>query len=236
MRIVPCVGFVAAGVFLSLSTAWATALYIGLPNNHVATVRYYGAEGNGRQWATRLFFYRFGVVRGESTFGSWHPPPGTNPYVKYGSAWSLPSWSRGKQPPDGTLPIYVKIFETACGWPVTAWNGEFRATGDHHIPLRTSDGIPWWSLVVTLDYPHLNDRVVILPFRPVFPGVLWSVMIYAGAAYFAKRLLVSGYGLVVRRPIRAFRRIDGLCERCGYELRGLPNCPECGRPVAQRRS
>ena len=234
-RIAAIVGCFAVGVLLSLLTAWGTALYVGLPNNHIASARFYGAEANGRQWATRLDFSRFGVVSGYSFFGPWQPPPGSDPSVHYGGEQDLPSWSRGRRRPDASLPVYVKIFETACGWPVTAWKGEFRTTNDHHIPLRTSDGTPWWSLVVAIDYSQLGDRVVILPLRPIFPGVIWSVLIYAGAVYFAKRLLVFVYDLVVRRPIRAFRRLDGLCERCGYELRGLPRCPECGSDAREER-
>ncbi len=230
------VGYLAVGALLSLLTAWGTALYVGFPNNHIASARFYGAEANGRQWASELSFYRFGVMHEKCFFGVWHTPPGIDPRLLFGRVESLPSWSCGRRSPDRTYPDGIMIYETACGWPVTAWKGEFRTTGSHHIPLRTSDGTTWWSLAVAINYSQLGDRVVILPLRPIFPGVIWSVLIYAGAVYFAKRLLVFVYDLVVRRPLRAFRRLDGLCERCGYELRGLPICPECGRAATRGRS
>lgn len=56
-------------------------------------------------------------------------------------------------------------------------------------------------------------------------------------------LLVGGvlWLLVVGVPwawsaVRAHRRLRrGLCTRCGYDMRGLALCPECGCPAQPRR-
>ncbi|MBL8764174.1 MAG: hypothetical protein JNM07_07885 [Phycisphaerae bacterium] len=60
-----------------------------------------------------------------------------------------------------------------------------------------------------------------LPVRPSWAGFA------GGAAFYAAVLALL---LAVPLAFRALRRRHrGLCVRCGYDLRGLTTCPECGR-------
>ncbi|USN99358.1 MAG: hypothetical protein H6810_01390 [Phycisphaeraceae bacterium] len=238
-RTVIGLGYLAAGVLLSLATAWGTIFYVGIANQSLGTIRYLGAEGADRHWISVIHYLRLGVAIGEHMHPARDPLDSRGPTSELGPGWErvefLPSWSRGKQAPDGALPVYVHIFETAAGWPVTAWKGEFRATNDYHIPMRTSDGKPWWSLIVPMNYPYMHGKVTVLPVRPIFPAILWSVAIYTGAAVFACRFTRAAFVLLIREPIRWKRRRSGLCAKCGYEIRGVAVCPECGEQARKRR-
>lgn len=59
-----------------------------------------------------------------------------------------------------------------------------------------------------------------LPLIPYWPGFLLNTLLFA--AILAAPLTI----IPIRRGLRARR---GRCPRCGYELLGLPRCPECGR-------
>ncbi|MFI4896321.1 MAG: hypothetical protein ACIARR_00675 [Phycisphaerales bacterium JB059] len=65
-----------------------------------------------------------------------------------------------------------------------------------------------------------RSRDYAIPVRPVWPGFLINTLVYAGACW----LLLAAPGGAVRW--RRARR--GLCPACGYDLNGLPACPECG--------
>jgi hypothetical protein len=58
------------------------------------------------------------------------------------------------------------------------------------------------------------------PYLPLWPGFLVDTVFWGGAAF----VVWSVPGLV-RRGVRRRR---GRCVRCGYELKGLTVCPECG--------
>jgi hypothetical protein len=59
-----------------------------------------------------------------------------------------------------------------------------------------------------------------LPCNPLWPGFLVDTAFWGGAAF----MVWSAPGFV-RRGVRRRR---GRCVRCGYELKGLAVCPECG--------
>jgi hypothetical protein len=59
-----------------------------------------------------------------------------------------------------------------------------------------------------------------VPLRPLWPGFLVDTAFWGGAAF----IVWSVPGFVRRRA----RRRRGRCVRCGYELKGLAVCPECG--------
>ena len=125
---------------------------------------------------------------------------------------------------DGQVYIY------GAGWPASALRCEFRGIA----PVRGANGL-------TLDYETrggwpLSSRTVqtgpnaryiyprALPWRPIWSGMALNVAVF-GLAWWG--LITAPAALVMWR-----RRQRGVCEGCGYELRGLPLparvCPECG--------
>jgi hypothetical protein len=106
-------------------------------------------------------------------------------------------------------------------------------------PLRfytTSGGAPLLALAETEENLRSNpaqasdDRICTvtllgrrLPCIPLWPGFLVDTAFWGGAAF----LVWSGRGGAgfVRRGVRRRR---GRCVGCGYELKGLAVCPECG--------
>ena len=58
------------------------------------------------------------------------------------------------------------------------------------------------------------------PMTPLWPGFAVDTAFYVGLAF----VVWSAPGFVRRRV----RRRRGRCVRCGYDLKGLPLCPECG--------
>jgi hypothetical protein len=71
---------------------------------------------------------------------------------------------------------------------------------------------------------HVGDRIV--PILPLWPGFLVDTAFWGGAAF----VVWSGRGGAgfVRRGVRRRRGRCVRCVRCGYELKGLAVCPECG--------
>ena len=64
-----------------------------------------------------------------------------------------------------------------------------------------------------------------IPIRPLWPGFLINTLFYPAILY---TLLVTKGSLTYSR--RYFKR---RCPTCGYDLKGLSTCPECGKlPVA----
>jgi hypothetical protein len=125
------------------------------------------------------------------------------------------------------------------GTNATAW---FMDNGDLHFSLRT--GFPMRTLGYTytarpdpinrwvpyksfgaIPIPRLRqggmgpeNRLPLLPLWPGFPLDLALFAIFAWLILFGP--------LALRRTWRARR---GKCPKCGYDLHGLHQCPECGR-------
>ena len=106
--------------------------------------------------------------------------------------------------------------EIACGWP---WRA-FYAQWEYSRIAKTNT-----FNVVNLKHGLLGpgrsvDRVV-LPYKPIWTGLMGDTAVLGAAA--------AGVAGAVKCSVRALRRRRGKCEGCGYEVKGLGVCPECGR-------
>ncbi len=100
-------------------------------------------------------------------------------------------------------------FRSVCGWHVEA------GALDNGGPPTDQ-----WHGVVRIPIAP-PQGVIFLPFRPLWLGLLGNVAAY-GLAVFLVVQTFRAWG-------RAYRRENGRCIGCGYELAGLPACPKCGR-------
>jgi hypothetical protein len=106
-------------------------------------------------------------------------------------------------------------FREEIGWPARAMvvNERFAttATSTHeHDGAQPPRWLPFYSAV----------EYTVFPLRPLWFGFALDTAFYGTLAF----LLWSAPGFVKRTR----RRRRGLCIRCGYDLKGMPKCPECG--------
>lgn len=124
-----------------------------------------------------------------------------------------------------------------AGWPMHAMMTEQYAIGPRP-PIERVQDMPLVSLRHGLrgglilhhqpQHPMLHPLGHhSLPLMPLWPGFAVNTAFYA-ASIATLWLTVSG-GLHLMGTKKR-RRKRGLCESCGYDIQGLPTCPECGRP------
>jgi hypothetical protein len=104
------------------------------------------------------------------------------------------------------------------GWPLRCV--ESRRVGTEIDGKRASiDQLPAWMSGIRVPEKVASGSRD-LPLVPLWPGFLVDTAFWGGAAF-----LVWSVPGFVRRGVRRRR---GRCVRCGYELKGLAVCPECG--------
>ncbi len=240
--------YMLGGAALSLLVAWSTVYavvdhvaFMNRIGNGLRCDQYNGAKGHGRRWMGWWQWYRCGVVYGEFTRDYQYEQPEVplprNMWPRK-SLDQLPLWSRARIPPIGHEPDFVNIYEVAAGWPYRAWYGAYEETSyEAHLKklyahsrkafLLPPPGRAVWCIPVkygVMQMPGIAENsLLILPFSPLFPGALWSTLLYAGLLF-----LLTLPVILLRAERRERRRCRGLCLRCGYELAGLDVCPECG--------
>ncbi len=139
--------------------------------------------------------------------------------------WSVTGRVDSRRIVDGSgvsLRVQDVVLERCAGWPRRAvvdrqYRAALKSPGWKPVP-GWSYSVQWGSMV----FPSQN---VTLAFMPVCPGFVVDAVVY-GAAWWAVLWGVGGLW-------RWRRRAAGLCEGCGYEVKGLVGgvCPECGSAV-----
>lgn len=134
----------------------------------------------------------------------------------------VPKWTQAGLKPTESLEEHdphSNLAEIASGWPSRSfacrfWFGDNSSKGlgsvlaiEHGLLLReSSNGQAMYS--------------VVLPIRPIWPGILINWFFYAGVAGSLK----AGWNCWRR----VARRRAGLCVECGYPIAADQRCPECG--------
>jgi hypothetical protein len=150
----------------------------------------------------------------------WPPPDGGTVQRRFGAAYSVVS-SMKRPGEASSAPRHgpMMIIEYAAGWPALAFRGGMRDDGGGP-PLELVNARPI----------HLNSlgikRSTIVPFEPIWGGMLVDVIFYAGLTW-----------LAVRGPWetrRRWREIRGRCGVCGHAWGNdaRPTCAQCGADVA----
>lgn len=108
----------------------------------------------------------------------------------------------------GLCGIPFRCFRSEAWFPATGWTTE-SVSFDPEPELRG-----------TLELGRIGGNRLMLPLRPIGPGLAANVLFWSAATWAV---------FAIPRSLRArSRRKRGLCVACGHPLAGSPTCPECG--------
>jgi hypothetical protein len=141
---------------------------------------------------------------------------------------SLPSWSTAAVLARTGMPAPVRSREDALGWPMLSMRCFFEP---NRAPSRApNDTLRDGLRVPDYVFPGGATFARALPLRPIWPGFAINTLFYAAILWV---MFATPFA------IRRWRRVKGgLCQNCGYDLRGSGGttgaalCPECGNPVS----
>lgn len=230
-----------AGFAMTVVVAWGLAIWQGATwQDGAARMRGVRARnpgaGEGTGWLTvdrssttgAVFFEAFALPGGGSVASR---PPGASPdslpedVVPRWARSHVLRWTRGHWPP--TYPTGHAYID-ARGWPMLALWCDYElvrpATGG--FAMHAHGGVELTGLKRVKGSSFGAVYPVALPLRPRWVGLLANSLLY-GAAVGVVAFGASAIRLRLRRQA-------GLCERCGYDLRGSFDgqgrsvCPECG--------
>jgi hypothetical protein len=127
-------------------------------------------------------------------------------------------------PPERTLDV------RRCGWPAFAFEGDLTTDTIAQVPNQELDAV-WNGCVPAPAFLHPRANPAgssraprALPLRPISLGLALNTLFYTAACW----TLLRGPSTLRRQR----RQRHGLCLKCGYPVRGLVNCPECGGAVS----
>lgn len=128
---------------------------------------------------------------------------------------------------------WFTVWSTEFGWPAPALRWEtlnFRPMYDDQARGRIAeiqaafDDRAGWARGIVVGPPRPpSQQPLRLPVSPIWSGLLVDSAAYGAVGW----LVVFGPGALRRLS----RRRRGACAGCGYDLRGLTPCPECGIEV-----
>ena len=237
------IAFVLAGAIINIVGAWASAAWLdGLGMTPPTAV----TASRGAAWSFSVYCRPFSTIVVSVPIDQIPP---TRPHADASKvevfdyegqrlqweAWHSaqskhpvglpPYWSRARMPAPSDARPKISYFEDARGWPLRS----LMATTTSVVDTRTGAGIPLkrhWQIRLHGQQDPVQGGPHWLPLRPIWPGFIANTLIFA-----------TGLWLLVAAPFqirRVRRKRQGLCVKCGYDLRGRDGasqsqiCPECG--------
>ncbi len=237
------------GLATTTGLAWRDALEFGRPTGPAWIGRRARdparAEGRGeiyihRRPSRERTIYEVQIVNSPAEGTGREPPPEAG--VPWGERRAALPWTVGAAPwpePDPLHPHQLdpprmtrKVHTLGRPWRALWFEYAWVPEGPGWVPrARGGIVIPRSRLIDPADISWNGAYLpAVLPTRILWPGFLADSLVF-GAGWLA---LLAGPGFAIRFVRRALRRRAGRCERCAYDLRGLPRdapCPECGRPT-----
>jgi hypothetical protein len=129
-------------------------------------------------------------------------------------------------------PAEYGLYTEEYGWPTRSATTcrpcvfTYKGNGDHMDPpaifadFNSRAGLSL-GLPPDATWPPKNTTTGLpVPILPLWSGLAINTLIYGAPVW----LLLAVPGMLRRRK----RRKQGRCLRCGYDLRGMTPCPECG--------
>lgn len=113
------------------------------------------------------------------------------------------------------------------GWPRRAlWCRFDWVSTDQGLKLRPFGGLALSSDAVGITFDPLDRHARVLPYTPLWGGLVLDSLIFAVAWAVLGVLSYRLFSLSQRRRLKR----TGCCTRCGFDLTGLQGsiCPECG--------
>lgn len=159
------------------------------------------------------------------------PAPESSHGMAFWSSRSIAYSARGveRRPLQAGDVWHYQYGQSEIGWPFRAFSLALFQRWDFTPGLGVQLGvIPEPGIAGFLNRGLLIERPpagprndLRLPIRPAFPGFVFNVLFYAGAAWGTLAALRASRGVCRRRR--------GRCPGCAYEIRDQVRCPECGR-------
>lgn len=162
----------------------------------------------------------------------WPPQPHSVMYCD--SSGLAGEWysAHGQEPSNGLLnPTLYRLVKMRVGWPIRTF--QFERTLVLPDPRGTigwmmDDPVSVWSggLPVPYRVPKPDEALTEapcirrVPIRPCWTGFFVSTGLHA--------LALAGLAAAPPWMVHRLRRLRGQCTICGYDLRGMSVCPECG--------
>lgn len=213
-RVAPILIPAALGLGCTLAVAWGVALLADL---HTFRGQY---QTDAAWWRTPRYM---ADMLPSPEAGRWMP----------GRVWGYRQVATEFPIPTGTglQAGWFTVWSVEFGWPMPAlrWDElNFRPMYDDlardkiaEIRSVFEQRVGWGAGVVVGPPRPPSQQPRRLPLSPIWSGLLVNTALYGTAAW----LVAFGPG-VVRRALRRRRKA---CQACGYDLRALPRCPECGQ-------
>ncbi len=209
--------YATIGLFITLFLAWPIPM---------AALRWgiikHPWQGTRRPWQSPSGI-NCGVSNSLLPLSDWYivrPVRTQDSNIPLGTSAQVPAWVAF---PPASGPRVYQVDTAATGWPLRAVASEsWLYTDTAGSGGARSYEILRHNLVL---YSGQGGRII-LPLRPIWPGLLADTALYALSAF----LSVASFTAVRAR----FRCRAGRCPRCNYDLRATPPgapCPECGAIV-----
>ena len=215
--IVRGVVFVLLGAVVNVAVAWGCATFLADARNgwemHSGATRL----ESGAVWGIRRR-ERPGYLKMDCHVGS----PAQQWDARWQAARSLiEHWSRVPNDPSS----FSDWDEQASGWPMLSFWSRLEIVDYRHNFVSTDARVlPHDKLEkgIYVDARWISKQAI-LPFGPIWHGVIVNTLFYAA-------VVVLLYGLL--HSLRRRRRVrKGLCAKCAYPVGSSDVCTECGHPV-----
>lgn len=189
-------------------------LYLSLRRDHLASSTL-AIASTEQDWKTADMDWMIALSALDPKLALAAPlPPWSRPHLIGEDGVNLPA----PPPANAPMPIATRVLRSS-GWPLRAFWCEAPILQGKFANATSPGG---FVIAGKTDKVLANDIPRVVPFRPLWPGLLVNSLVFASAAW-----LCVG---VISRTTKLWRDQKYRCPRCGFDRRGSETriCAECG--------